>query len=88
MHTKAPWTVNEGSSLEIEAGSFYVAFCGPKKGLNIEEFPERQANARLIASAPELLEALELIANSLSSERQVEYMQGIARAVIAKAKGF
>ena len=52
-------------------------------------------NARLIAAAPELLEALELIANYQANEKyhetdwkaQVYKAKDIARQAIAKAKG-
>lgn len=52
-HTPGPWEVSESNSLEVEAGKFDVAFCGPKKGLDIFQYDERMANARLIAAAPE-----------------------------------
>ena len=45
---------------------------------------EGNANARLIAAAPELLEALELIANTGMDARQCMLT---ARAAIAKATG-
>ncbi|AYZ71308.1 hypothetical protein EGY09_15350 [Stenotrophomonas maltophilia] len=63
---------------------------------------ELLANARLIAAAPELLEALERIAlphdcgcvpctgqcrSQIALEIAVEEMQGLARAAIAKATG-
>jgi len=49
--------------------------------------PEAEANARLIASAPELLAALETLLAS-SSKRAVDVLaaQEQARAAIAKAK--
>lgn len=44
---------------------------------------ESEANARLIASAPELLAALERLAHPMADDEDLEY----AREVIAKAKG-
>lgn len=45
------------------------------------------SDARLIASATELLEALKLIANAENSGLDLAYCKGIARAAIAKATG-
>ncbi|MCU1123504.1 MULTISPECIES: hypothetical protein [Stenotrophomonas] len=65
-------------------------------------YQNAEANARLIAAAPELLEALERIAlphdcgcvpctgqcrSHIALEIAVEEMQGLARAAIAKATG-
>ena len=41
------------------------------------------ANARLIASAPDLLSALERLAHPMADDEDLDY----ARAIIAKAKG-
>ena len=49
--------------------------------------PVDKENARLIAAAPELLEALKLIANAENSALDLAYCKGIARAAIAKATG-
>lgn len=50
---------------------------------------EARANAALIAAAPELLAALELIARStgFNGGTSVEELQRIAQAAIAKARG-
>ena len=42
-----------------------------------------EANARLIASAPELLSALERLVHPMADDEDLDY----ARAIIAKAKG-
>jgi len=47
---------------------------------------EREANARLIVAAPELLEALETI-KSLASIRKEREIETISRVAIAKAEG-
>ena len=44
---------------------------------------EIEANARLIASAPDLLSALERLAHPMADDDDLDY----ARAIIAKAKG-
>ena len=47
--------------------------------------PEK--DARLIAAAPDLLEALRLISGSVPSESALDYCKGVARAAITKATG-
>lgn len=50
---------------------------------------QREANARLIASAPELLEALKIITGDFISSHVIAYTEAMARAksAIAKAEG-
>lgn len=48
---------------------------------------QAKANARLIAAAPELLEALEAIIEDIDSEFGTDYEYANARTVIAKARG-
>lgn len=105
LWTKGPWAVYERPSpkrlTDPQAGSFI--HCGPdasddtgysliaraytRDGLN-----ERQANARLMASAPELAEALEALVASLSVNDEdglTEFAEPMvaARAAIAAARG-
>ncbi len=56
-HTKAPWRLNAGDETVVMAGSLKVAraYCGGLTAINLEE---AEANARLIAAAPDLLAAL------------------------------
>ena len=92
-HTPGPWTVT------ADGAGWYIE-CSPERGHSVayiraeigEEDPdtsddEKEANSRLIASAPELLEALKLIANAENSALDLAYCKGIARAAIAKAAG-
>lgn len=46
---------------------------------------EAYANAALISAAPEMFEALKLIANAENSALDLAYCKGIARAAITKA---
>ena len=92
-HTPGPWTVT------ADGAGWYIE-CSPERGHSVayiraeigEEDPdtsddEKEANSRLIASAPELLEALKLIASAENSALDLAYCKGIARAAITKATG-
>jgi hypothetical protein len=93
-HTPGPWTVEgEGSELEIwqhELGEVaYLRCLNPRK----EAHDAMLADARLIAAAPELLEAATAALKELSDLNNHFYRDGewpaVAqlRAAIAKAKG-
>ena len=86
MHTPGPWTAgNDGyiySAGDIVADSTFG--CLPQI--------EGDHNARLIAAAPDLLAALETIANSEPMDGDsfvcdFDTLQSVARAAIRKAKG-
>ena len=87
--TPGPWTTKK-----IDTGTYDICRCGndglrtrvcrlhasqiePEHGGTIE------ANAHLIASAPDLLAALERLAHPMADDEDLDY----AREVIAKAKG-
>ena len=83
-HTPGPWIAD--GDLILAADNWRVASC--------HRFPNnddtaRPANARLIAAAPELLEALQAIAGTdpVDSARDPQHLVAIARAAIAKAEG-
>ena len=81
-HTPGPWSNDYG--VEIRAGEFRP-ICGMRFPFDSEQ---NQANARLIAAAPELLEALEKIAQiNPYDTSSMGYVVGLARAAIAKATG-
>jgi hypothetical protein len=100
-HTPGPWEVWTDPGIETRDlsvgpvnGGVAVADIVTTNAHGIataESIGTGHANARLIAAAPELLEALEAIANCLSS---ISYTGEVwdnelaaARAIIAKAKG-
>ena len=104
-HTPGPWSVRRWSWPTEVTGSihqvisadrfptaFVPAWDEPNPG-EVEASEEAKANARLIAAAPELLEALERIANGPwpdwinCPEAQCRFDEQIARAAIAKATG-
>ncbi|MGL5219598.1 MAG: hypothetical protein ACRC8G_08990 [Plesiomonas shigelloides] len=79
---------------EVRNGQHYSTCALPKFILDAEPFcmdPEvNEANARLIASAPELLSALERIAAYPETSHQelgIEAIKAIARVAIEKAEG-
>jgi hypothetical protein len=85
-HTAGPWSVGtrypddifSGEKMVCSVYNRYREDCKTPKSDNCEE----AANARLIAAAPDLLEAVErLLANDGISNRD------FARAAIARAKG-
>lgn len=95
-HTPGPWTLEAGRNFITSSGEFYLTYGQDKyKNPKFRDFCELDANARLIATAPELLEALELLARihgfySGPECQQLEcecYVCLKARAAIAKAKG-
>lgn len=100
-HTPGPWTVEStgmGYSVRGDGNGHCVVFTNTascsKAALrrSISKDEEESANARLVAAAPDLLEALERITRELGVP-QPGYPQPvanaveIARAAIAKARG-
>lgn len=85
-HTPGPWTAtghDGGMCVVVESKWGSVAKALPV-GCEVQE----AANARLIAAAPELLEALEEIAEQLELEGpSCSDILAAARAAIAKARG-
>ena len=90
--TPGPWAkIATGDSLSIAAKAGETSW----KDVAIVAMPtgttkaEKQANARLIAAAPELLAALENLCNLITDEdmpNEIRDAESIARAVIAKAR--
>lgn len=98
-HTPGPWTFEKGATNchkangvlgEIEGGDFYLAAIWS----DVEDLePHAEANARLIAAAPELLDALNGMVGliQLIQAREPDLQKNHrfieALAVIAKAEG-
>jgi len=84
-HTPGPWrsTVNEWGASVVDNGEQFICYIG-------SESSEDRANARLIAAAPELLEACERTAGILpelfSWDGDIEF-QELLNAAISKARG-
>ena len=96
-HTPGPWIVSRGANCDpfsIEAEEFTVAHV--KQVNRRENKHHTKGNARLIASAPDLLEALKLAANEINDLNHVLHTNGEFvnhtiergfRRIIAKATG-
>lgn len=84
-HTPGPWEVTD-YGVEFEGARFgEVAFVVSKER---EQFEATEANARLIAAAPDLLSALEDFISALDGGAvNYDYLAASARAAIAKARG-
>lgn len=91
--TPGPWTIDRRSATHVIAGERGVAHCGgtTRNDDGGEHIAENEANAHLIAAAPDLYAALEwLIADKCGQVPMVgSYADAIERAVsaLARARG-
>ena len=86
MHTKRPWKISEhldtGEPVIRDSEDYIIANCGVEP-FDPREFSEQEANAKLIAAAPELLEALKEVQyfkNNISPRVQKLMQQVISKA--------
>lgn len=104
-HTPGPWEVHNGTDVypvDDEKARFYVADCDPDNApvasslLEPGEHPntdatyeQAMANARLIAAAPDMLEALRRFEAYYPAgiNPWLDEAASLARAAIAKAEG-
>ena len=92
-HTPGPWSIHDrAKTAVVDSSGIVVAACGSHSN-NLRDAgeleAEQQANAHLIAAAPELLAALQHLRDAFigtSIEVQADAMRN-ARAAIAKATG-
>jgi hypothetical protein len=86
-HTPGPWHLAESPTFVMDGIHCVCEIAHPDDFS--DPSPNAKANARLIAAAPDLLEALEKIASSDGSLHGtcVRDLKEIARAAINKAKG-
>lgn len=80
-HTPGPWTWTPGPA----DGYYGDTLRSPAKGYALAEASEgmTMADTRLIAAAPELLEALRRLAHPMADDDDLDF----ARKIIAKAEG-
>lgn len=91
-HTPGPWEVMDSfypSIKEVVGPSFNVKAVMWATDLTEKDYQERLADLRLIAAAPELLEALREIeaGTQFWDSYPIEHPYGKAKAAIAKATG-
>lgn len=79
-HTPGPWRT---TGLNVRAGDALICYATNHWADDETPESERQANADLIASAPELLDALERLVHPTADDDDLDY----AREVIRKARG-
>jgi hypothetical protein len=97
-HTPGPWIVHDHAPASVWAGDEHVATCNwwidpaaiqeGEPDYRVKSATKREANARLIAAAPDMLEAMKNLLDLFDPygpEAQRAAKQ--ARAVIAKAEG-
>lgn len=89
-HTPGPWFVDHKSPFLVRAGDDidgrHIAHIGPAN--YTPRFDVDEPNARLIAAAPDLLEALEHMLNVCPAiDSSGEEARGKALAIVARAKG-
>lgn len=82
-HTPGPWKTECGQVFNSTASGWVSEYVA-----KVNEVSKcSEANARLIAAAPELLEALEWAVKLMSGEAVPAGCEQAARAAISKAKG-
>lgn len=88
-HTPGPW--REGSTAHskwVEAGAVRICQVDTDEENAGISFDESEANARLIAAAPDLLEVLALLANWIEESADIprEHILTEARSAIVRAR--
>ena len=90
-HTPGPWqTVVEGHRLSVWAEGYGFIHTHESPQVNVKALEIADANARLIAAAPELLEALKVIMTEFQFAERDEVTQKVyaqAELAVAKAEG-
>ena len=94
-HTPGPWKLEAGRSFQTQGGNFFLSYGKDRYGNPnwTASFCELDANAALIAAAPELLTALTDLLNQLNGIGIPDWhgAEGLsleqAREAIAKAEG-
>ena len=94
-HTPGPWKVDPNFWGDIETAKGELQICTVDADGDVghnfacPEIAEAEANARLIAASPDLLEALERLVDRVTDLGANGFSQEVAngKAAIAKAKG-
>lgn len=88
-HTPAPWTISKGAYGAIWAGPAQLPHPGKESLIRRPELlAQRDADAALIAAAPDMLNALRFVRDELNSApEEGRWLGEVVRAAIAKAEG-
>ena len=83
-HTPAPWSYEKATkTIRAKPSNYWIATMDSWDGA-----VNHEANAQLIAAAPDLLEACEMLLGRLDENCSgTQYIGDIARAAIQKARG-
>ena len=87
-HTPGPWMVEKGT-LDVIAKKHYDGMEINIRDIETNDRETIQANAALIAAAPDMLEALELVLRQLPTELTLdgEILRDDLKQLVAKARG-
>jgi len=85
-HTHGPWMFDPSLKGDGSFGGSYIVSNNAKKTWPLAEV-YREDNARLIAAAPELLEALQYALHVRGTTEDGPHVVAIIEAAIAKARG-
>lgn len=88
-HTPGPWLFSS-----YKSGNSVIVIDGKEFDVATVNYPNRDANAHLIAAAPELYEALDGLLADITEYQEINFLGGEnnhwqvrARAALAKARG-
>ena len=81
-HTPGPWYVLSGTIIRSKDRGFIAS----TPAANIPTFEEDRANARLIAAAPDLLEALKLVHHAWRGDYDMAQAMKTVKQAIARAE--
>jgi hypothetical protein len=84
-YTKGPWNINPGGSCGVYGDGGGRLICGTNI---VGDLPENEANARLIAAAPALVEELKSFVSWVKEHHPIEYERQIRNAeAVLRAAG-
>jgi hypothetical protein len=81
-HTPGPWKWNEYYECLFNEAGEYIFESFPYEGMDLAYTNSREANAKLIAAAPDLLEALESLLAAVETMRCPQNVDDVAMLVI------
>lgn len=88
-HTPGPWVLEAGRNIKTSSGTFYISYGREERTGRpyFSDFCELDANAALIAAAPDMLDALKQIIEDIEDRGITQASINKARAAIGRATG-